>query len=363
MNLRQDIITSKQSFFELEEEWENFRCQLNADSFCNSWLWLNTWCNHYLQKQDKLAIHCFYVDDQLIGVAPLYLKKIPCGYQLMLLATGEDEEGEVCSEFQDFICFSQYQEEMLLAMSQCIAKDASIISIQFSSVIPDSLIQRWFDCHCQHWTKKTNAAGLHFVVPVGKDIDDQISRLASKTTKRHAKRYTKASDCYCEVLSDESKLPEYFEELTALHNLSWQERGKSGVFINKSFLTFHNEFTKKAFHQNKLLLFRIICQQQTVAVFYGIIAGNTLSYYQSGVMRDCALPSAGTAMHIEALNYARKIQLKSYDLMKGSPDSYKAHFVLSEHKIINFSAVKKSFFWLPLYLRLKVKLNKAITSK
>jgi hypothetical protein len=363
MNLRQDIITSKQRFFELEEEWENFRCQLSADSFCNSWLWLNTWCNHYLQKQDKLAIHCFYVDKQLVGVAPLYLKKIPCGYQLMLAATGEDEDGEVCSEFQDFICLAQYQEEMLLALTRYIESDASIISVQFTNVFPNSVIQRWFNNHCLHWPKEVDVVGLHFIAPVGKDIDDQIERLSSKTTKRHAKKYVKATDCYCEVLSDESALPEYFEELTALHNLSWQERGKSGVFINKSFLAFHREFTTKLFQQNKLLLFRIVCQQQTVAFFYGVIEGNTLYYYQSGVMRDCALPSAGTAMHIEAFNYARKNQLKCYDLMKGSPDSYKAHFISSEQKLLSSTAFKKSFFWLPLYLKLKIKLKKMITFK
>jgi hypothetical protein len=363
MNLTKRIITSKQSFFELEEEWEKFRCLQNADSFCNSGLWLNTWCNHYLQKKDKLTIYCFYVVDQLVGVAPLYLKKIACGYQLMLLATGEDEDGEICSEFQDLICLAQYEEKMLLALSQCIKSDASIISIKFSNVFPDSLIQRWFYSHCQHWTREVDVVGLHFIAPVGKDIDDQIELLTSKTTKRHAKKYVKATDCYCEVLSDETEIPEYFEELTALHNLSWQERGKLGVFINKTFSAFHREFTKKLFQKNKLLLFKIICQQKTVAVFYGIIEGDVLYYYQSGVMRDCALPSAGTAMHIEALNYARKNQLKSYDLMKGSPDSYKAHFIPSEKKLLNSAAFKKSFFWLPYYLKLKIKLNKAITFK
>jgi len=357
------VIKTINEFETIENEWENFRSLYGGDSFCNSWLWLNTWCSHYLQKKDKLTLYCLYVDGQLVGVAPLYLKKIPCGYQLMLLATGEDEDGEICSEFQDVICLAQYEEEMLLALTRYIKIDASIISIQFCNVFPDSLIQRWFDSHCQHWTREVNVIGLHFIAPVGKDIDDQIERLTSKTTKRHAKKYVKSTDCYCEVLSDEGEIPEYFAELAALHHLSWQERGESGVFINKTFLDFHGELTKKLFQQNKLLLFRIICLQQTVAVFYGIIEGDTLYYYQSGVMRDCALPSAGTAMHIEALNYARKIKLKNYDLMKGSPDSYKAHFILSEQKLLNSTAVKKSFFWLPLYLRLKVKLNKAITSK
>lgn len=363
MNLTERIITSKQGFFELEEGWEKFRCLQKPDSFCNSWLWLNTWCNHYLQKEDKLTIYCFYVDEQLVGVAPLYLKKITCGYQLMLLATGEHEDGEICSEFQDFICLAQYEEEMLLALTRHIKSDASIISIQLSNVFPDSLIQRWFDYHCQHWTREVDVIGLHFIAAVGKDIDDQIELLTSKTTKRHAKKYVKATDCYYEVLSDEAEIPEYFDELTALHNLSWQERGKAGVFINKTFSAFHREFTNKLFKKNKLLLFRIICEQQTVAIFYGIIEGDTLYYYQSGVMRNCTLPSAGTAMHIEALNYARKNQLKSYDLMKGSSDSYKAHFISSDQKLLNSTAFKKSFFWLPYYLRLKIKLNRVITFK
>ncbi len=357
------VLKTINEFKTIENEWENFRSLYGGDSFCNSWLWLNTWCSHYLQKKDKLTLYCFYVDGQLVGVAPLYLKKIPCGYQLMLIATGEDEGGEICSEFQDFICLAQYKEEMLLTLSRQIKSDASIISIQFSNVFPDSLIQRWFNEHCQHWTKKVDVTGLHFIAPIGKDMDEQISLLTSKTTKRHAKKYLKGTDCYCEVLSDETEIPEYFDELTALHNLSWQERCKEGVFINKTFSAFHREFTKKLFKNNKLLLFRIICQQQTVAVFYGIIEGDTLYYYQSGVMRDCALPSAGTAMHMEALSYARKNKLKSYDLMKGSPDSYKAHFIHAEQKLLNSTAVKKYFIWLPLYLRLKIKLKKAITFK
>ena len=119
------ILTSKlinclQHFQTIEKEWEELRLQFINPSMCTSWLWLTTWSENYLCNQDKLFIHFFYNNKQLVGITPLYLKKITYGYELRFIATGEKEEEEVCSEFQDFIINDEYKNEIFNLLNQQI---------------------------------------------------------------------------------------------------------------------------------------------------------------------------------------------------------------------------------------------------
>lgn len=338
----------------LESEWEKFRDLQGISNMCLSFIWLNLWCQHYLLPQDELIIHCYYKGDELVGVFPVYLKKISLGYQLRFIATGEKQETEICSEFQDFMLVNRFQKELLILFSEAINNIPNIISCNFENVLTESMAESWLDTFSNDWQIKKNSIGVRFLIPVEKDQSVQLGALKSKTTKRQAKQYLDNNNCVCEYLKEEQSIDVMFAELVNLHNDSWNKRELHGAFENKTFREFHYQFAIQAQRNNKLVMFKIFCEDATLAVFYGVIDGDILYYYQSGILRQNVLPAAGVAMHIEALAFAKKHDLDKYDLMKGKSESYKKRIVKGGQSVLNLVAFKKQYSWLPYYWKFKL---------
>jgi CelD/BcsL family acetyltransferase involved in cellulose biosynthesis len=347
------VIDSTVDLEEFEHEWEQFRSQLHVSSLCLSFTWINLWCHHYLKSQDRLMIHCYYLDEKLIGIFPVYLEKIILGYQLRFVAQGESQEAEICSEFQDFMLESKYQHELLTMFSQAVLAIDGIRACAFSNVLEKSVVSTWVKGNFSNWQVNNLPLGVRYLLPVAEDNLSQIERLKSKTTRRQAKEYFNNEYCLCEYVGEQYSLDSLFTELVSLHNESWQKRGQKGVFENQVFRDFHYQFATKANDLGKLALFKISYKDKTQAIFYGVIDADTLFYYQSGVLRSSKLLSAGIAMHMEALAFSQSRKLKYYDLMKGKSDSYKKKIVRGGDEVLNIIAIKRTYLWLKYFWKLK----------
>lgn len=345
----------------IESEWESFRTQVAPGNLCVSWLWISTWSQQYLRAEDKLFIHIYYDKQAIIGIFPVYLKKISCGYQLRFVATGECKDAEICSEFQDFIIESREISTLLPLFNNSISNTPNLISYGFDNVLNDSIAGLWVnEFFCHKWAKKRDFVGVRYLLVVEKDQSTQINALKSKTTRRQAKQYIASLDCHCEHLTESDTFDVFFSELMELHNKSWRDRGKCGVFENEKFRKFHIQYARAARKKNKLVMFKVCNNEEILAIFYGVIDGKILHYYQSGIVRSKIISSAGIAMHIEALNIAQNNMLEQYDLMKGKLDSYKKRIVEGNQQVFNFSGYKKQYFWLPYALKLKSLLLKIV---
>jgi len=351
------IVQTVQELVAIENIWETLRTDLGNRNLCLSWLWCKNWCDTFLQPQDKLAIHCYFKQGKLVAIFPVYQKKITLGYQLRFVATGEDQQEEICSEFQDFLILPDLKNELLIQFSTAINIMPRIISLAFDNVLPNSIVDHWFNNYSQYWYAKKILLGQRYVftVPLTPPLSTDIFK--SKTTQRQARKYLSLANCYCEHLSSNQSIDAMYTDLVKLHNKSWHMRGKRGVFDNERFRQFHYKFAQQAHHDNKLVMFKIVHNKQTFAVFYGMLDGNVLHYYQSGILREDNLLVAGTAMHFEALRYAQQHNIVYYDLMKGKFDSYKQRLVAGEQHVQNLVAYKKIYAWLPKYWQLKNKMG------
>jgi CelD/BcsL family acetyltransferase involved in cellulose biosynthesis len=352
-NITLRIIETIEELVEFEEQWEAFREQLDISNMCLSFTWIILWCRHYLRSQDRLIIHCYFKKDELIGIFPVYLEKISLGYQLRFVATGENKEAEICSEFQDFMLKTAYQNELLNLFGQRIKSISNIVACTFSNLLSESLAELWINRFFDHWQVKSKAVGVRYALTVESDQPAQLATLKSKTTKRQAKKYIANKDCTCEYLAENQPLDPLFSELVSLHNKSWHKRGQHGAFENNTFRKFHYQFATQAQKNKKLVMFKISYKDKTLAIFYGVIDGSTLYYYQSGILRESNLPTAGIAMHIEALAFAQVNSLEKYDLMKGKSTSYKQRIVQGGQPVLNLIAFKKQYSWLSYYWKLK----------
>ncbi|MDP4536360.1 GNAT family N-acetyltransferase [Alkalimonas collagenimarina] len=318
-----------------------------STALCTTAEWLTHWLTHYLTPQDRLFICCHRLGSKFIAIYPLYLKKITLGYELRFIGTGEPEDSEVCSEFQDFIIHPYYLNESLTLFTEQVQQLATCYRICFDNILSDS--------HCFHWLKgytKTGwrsqhqLVGQRFVMPVAISETDQIKQLVQSGLRRHARRFTERHDIDVIYCNEQNQLEEFFSDLIQLHNSHWQSRGKAGAFSSQKFCNFHKKLASSMLQQKNLLLFKLVCQSQTIAVFYGFYHNLTLYYYQSGISSLSPLPNTGIAIHLIALQNAREKQVGHYDLMKGRSSSYKQQYVAATTPVYS---INHSVFWLSAF--------------
>ncbi|MCJ8320354.1 MAG: GNAT family N-acetyltransferase [Colwellia sp.] len=361
MTLSEKILTSQEEFETLQFSWGELIEESGSNNLCTTWSWISFWCKYYLREDDTLYIHTYYNGSQLVGILPLYLKKMTLGYQLNFLAAGEDEQGEICSEFQDFIVLTDFSDEILKLFTRSFMRSKNVFSINLNNILSESYAFSWVSSlPAQKYKSLVESIGQRFTIPVCKDTPSQLLGFHSKNRRREAKKYIENEKCSCIHLTKIDDFNSFFTELADLHNKSWLERGITGAFEQEVFVNFHADFAKEMFIQNKLIMFKILLLDETIAVFYGIIDGEILHYYQSGIKRHKELPTVGIAMHIEALKIASEKNLLLYDLMKGKEDSYKKQLTKQLQEVFHGYSYLRFYFWLPYYEKIIKKIKLAL---
>ena len=351
MSVEFSVITSYSEFKALSSTWEHFRRQLNDDTFCNSWSWLDTWVKHFWQSNNQLYIHIWQYKGELVGIIPCYLKSTLAGKELRFMATGEPSESEVCSEFQDFLIYRNYKDKILTQFTQSIVADKKISAIIFDRVLITSMAYQWFDNITITGKKKAvNNIGNRYLIPLSATQQQQISLFKSKNIKRHVKKIAEDTHWHVTLVNDEEALVKFYAKLVDEHNYAWQQRGKLGAFENLTFTEFHRNFSRKMLKNEELISFEISYENEFAALFYGIVDGDTLYYYQSAVNHKSKLSSAGVAMHLVALDLAREKNLKYYDLMSGGSNSYKNQYIASDNPVVSCSIYTLKFHYITYFI-------------
>jgi hypothetical protein len=293
------------------------------------------------------------------------LKKTFAGNELRFLATGEPRQSEVCSEFQDFLLNTAFKDKILTQFTNEIFDNKNISAIIFDNILTTSNVYKWFETvDFSNWKKTVSNLGNRYLIPVKREQKEQLSAFKSKSIKRHAKKNYLDTSWHVTTINDALALRYFYQQLISEHNHSWSKRGQIGAFEQANFVEFHQEFSQKMLKNNKLVAFRLEYTNELSALFYGMIDGDTLYYYQSAVNLESKLSSAGVAMHLIAIDIARKHNLAYYDLMKGSPSSYKKRYIESDIQVCSPSIYKLRYKYLSDFVivlqKIRMKMSKIL---
>ena len=331
-------------------------------TFCASSDWLLTWCDHYLSSTEKLFSPLFFENDRLVGVAPCYLRQtsLLSGWRLHFIGQGEPERDEVCSEYQDLICIDGYAEKCIQHFESVLKTSRHITEINLNVLTEDAAFASLLLQHTNEWDITIQSAGKSYPIDVKENDKEQITSTRHASIRRQMRKWLESEgDWHLSHYDSQGKIDEGFELLSALHNAAWEKRGKSGAFSSETFCAFHKDFMQLCVRKNKLVLFSVADSSGLLAVFYGVVHGNTLFYYQSGIDRAVSGPGNGVLMHMMALRVARERNLAFYDLMRGDEGSYKCQFTSSGQALVNVRALRGRS---RLLTNLKVLLKKAAFS-
>lgn len=150
---------------------------------------------------------------------------------------------------------------------------------------------------------------------------DGSAASASLRTKirRSLRRYEERGPVALTQAQSASDRRAAFEEMIALHEPYWRQRGAPGAFADPALRKFHERLIATAPAAADLL--RMTAGSDTVGVLYNFIAGDRVYNYQSGFRTETDNQFApGFSTHALAIEHYRRAGHAVYDLMAGDAD-------------------------------------------
>jgi CelD/BcsL family acetyltransferase involved in cellulose biosynthesis len=114
------------------------------------------------------------------------------------------------------------------------------------------------------------------------------------------------------------------DELAALHQATWQARGRPGAFADPYFARFHHALIERGLPRCEIDLLRVTAGSRIVGTLYNFRYKGWMLAYQSGFDYAGATrhQKPGLTCHHQAIRFAAAAGLRRYDLLAGE-DRYK----------------------------------------
>lgn len=334
MDIRYLVISSAEEFQRLKKDWEKLNQLCPKGCFFTSWYWMFEWWSVYSKTTDDLFLVCAYGGEDLLGIAPFYVKRVGkygLFRELRFIGTGESEEKEVATEYLDLIFHPDYEPRVVDGLIRTLLLEGRWHKGVLDNILASSAIRFKLDSGGYVAKLVEERCGVRYQVKLPNNYDDYLKNISSSNVRskirRSRKRFEKDLSGQVLYAENDAEVGEVMGQLKALHCRHWNEKGKLGAFISDEFVNFHQSIANYCFDMKSLVLMKMVVAGQTIAVFYGWQYKGTVSYYQSGIdTRFKPNVSPGYVMHSKVIEDSIQNGMKLYDFMKGGAQSYKSKF-------------------------------------
>ncbi|MBU3021745.1 GNAT family N-acetyltransferase [Aestuariibacter sp. A3R04] len=318
-------VTSSEGLARLESDWEALYQQADNAHVFLSFDWIQIWLEVFGGLVKTLLVYCCWEDDKLVAVLPLYQSRL--NGMCFFIGTGEPEQSEVCSEYQDILvhpnCINGATALLQAALS------AHFRTLVFKNVRHDAYLRRMINSVLPQTLIREYSQERRYFVPLAAD---DISRTKLyKKANRYLNAFFRQPEAAVRYPENESDVEEQFSRLITLHRQRWSSRQQQVIFDDAHFLKFHTKTITRLWRKNRLVLTEIAVGDEVIASFYGFKNPKSIFFYQSGI-NDKFKPnvSPGTIMHLIEARAALTHQLNEYDFLGSKPENtYKGR--LTDH--------------------------------
>ena len=148
----------------------------------------------------------------------------------------------------------------------------------------------------EEWNRYAAAAPMHHVwrdVPgyfvdlaglrdTGRAYESVLSRNARQQLRRARRRYEAHGPLRLERAGDVETALDWFAGLEALHQRTWQARGRAGAFANPFFGQFHQALIRRLLPAGGVEVLRITAGERLLGYLYNLRSRTTVYAYASG---------------------------------------------------------------------------------
>jgi CelD/BcsL family acetyltransferase involved in cellulose biosynthesis len=307
------------------EAWAALEAQLPAPRLTCSWDWTETWLEHY---GDAVA-HRFLLGtegDEPVGIALVTdgVAPAPGGAlrpRVLHLGTAGEPPGEtVWVERNGLLAAPGAEAAFATALLAALQRRRGWDRLALDGFLPADLapLER-ADARVQASVEETPLADLRG----GFEEDGVLSALSSSARRRVRQTLRAFGDgLELEWAETTERGLELLAELAELHQQVRTAAGDAGAFASARFSAFHRALIARL-GPERVMLVRVRRGEETVGCLYGLVEGERLLFYQSGLRRyeDNRL-RAGVAVHALAMRACAERGLAIYDFLAPA-DRYK----------------------------------------
>lgn len=169
----------------------------------------------------------------------------------------------------------------------------------------------------------------------GGDPLAHLSANARGQIRRSLRRFAEAGEVVLARAESESEALAWLDALIALHQRSWQARGKPGAFADPFMRRFHRALVARALPHGEVDLLRLSAGERVLGYLYNLRRDGHVCAYQSGF--DPAAADShrkpGLVAHLLAIGRAAEEGAGLYDFLAGE-DRYKRSLATGSRDLV-----------------------------
>ncbi len=347
-----EVVDTLAGFEALKPEWQALSGSDRHSSVFMEWDWHHAWWQIFASSHDRLHIITLRREQALVAVLPMYRKRsrLSMGPSLHLIGTGEARAEEVATEYGDLLMVAGLDEDTRLRWASCVMQHLVGFSdwyrVNFMCLLNESWILRAARRSEGSLTRIESPAGRRYRARLADGEDAHFERMGASRGRRILRSRKAAEKCGGLTRSSLVETPDgtsHFDELVRLNNERLDSRGKRSSFSAVRFEEFHRELIRRWGDTGRA---DVICYDiggATRAAIYCFADGHTCHYYQSGFSLEGAnrfMPL--TLAHLTEMQHRRNAGYQWYDLMRGTPPSYKEEFGCESEPMWNLSMYRSA---------------------
>ena len=326
-------------------------------------LWILTWWRVFGDTEGRrLRVLAFLDEGRLVGLAPLqtrraFERRVLPFQRLELLASGEAQEDEICSDYLGLLAERGREAEVAAAFAAALLGDevgawdelcllAMSADLPMLRLLADALRARGATVAVDDSLR----AGMCRYIPLPATWDtylkqlDKYQRYGILRALRDLEAWTGPGGYELHRASTPGELEEGKRVLVRLHEELWLGRGQRGCFASERFLRFHEAVMPDLLRNTDgtLDLLWLTARGEPIAALYNIVYAGKTYVYQSGRKED--VPRGirpGIAVHALAIRRAIELGQHEYDFLSGE-SLYKKQLSRAVHPLVALRVVSPS---------------------
>lgn len=337
--------------------WTNLN---RGHSYFLSWGWIENWIAHLpdgvrlhfaFRKKNETPVMAFFFGEKKTGLKMIIRSR--CYY---LNATGHVLPDSLCLEYNAFACAKPLEYDLKEVLDHIPGKWEEIYLPALNvNLFPGNRLKAELISPYQLHIEREESSPFVDLEKI-RSKGDYFSLLSANTRAQVRRTYRFAvsrGQITTTVAADVDSALEIYDQMVALHQKTWINRGEPGAFSSKFFYNFHRDLVKKRFVAGEIQLIRVSLGGVVLGCLYNFVMDGHVFYYQGGVNYETDPQiKPGIICHVEAIHYNAARGRQVYDFLGGS-SRYKSSLSTDKNRMI-WAKIRKKRFKFSLEERLRL---------
>lgn len=329
-----ETIEDAAGFEKLRDEWDTLLETSASNCFFLTWEWLYPWWKH-LSGDRTLRIVTLRSGGELVAIAPLASRPRRLARLVPFRSLEFIGADRVCSDYLDLIIKRGREPEALDALAGYLSREK--LMIEMANVRRKSLAtELTAELERHGWSRSEETIAVcPFTSLAGHSWQSYLASLGSEhryNFRRRLKNVTRMAHMRFEEARSPAQTQHMLEELVALHNMRWRDRGGSDAFDAPDLIAFHEEVTQLALDRGWLRLYLLTLDGRAAAGLYGFQYNATFYFMQSGFDPAYRKQSVGLLAMGLAIKNAIEEGMDECDMLRGD-EAYKFHWARERREL------------------------------